>query len=58
MQTNKGILVGVQRYPIIHGEELLISSGTQLVTVTTTKTTGTLVSLREEGRHSRPASPN
>lgn len=31
--------------PIIHGEGFLISSGTRLITVTITKTAGTLVSL-------------
>ncbi|TNN86761.1 hypothetical protein EYF80_002944 [Liparis tanakae] len=46
---------------LIHGEEVLISGGTQLITVTTTKTTGRLVSCG--GRHSgagfpiKPSSP-
>lgn len=55
--TNKGILIKIQRClisPIIHSEELLISSAAQLITVTITKTIGSLVSLGGDTESQHP----
>lgn len=51
ISPDKGVLVGEQGCPIspiIHSEEVLISGGTQLITVTLTKTIGSLVSIEDD----------